>query len=266
MRQLYSKFVLKSIMIWINFKIYQETFGDRAVKLAKICRGVSKKTGIKIIPVVSALDLRQIKKEVGGEVWIQHLDLFFEGPHTGWISPLAAILAGANGALLNHSEHKISPGKIRQILAYLKKDQWRDHWVEELIQAGIIKKTEIRNWKLEIGNFPLMVCVKTKGQVERWLKKLRPRPEFVAYEPPELIGGKVSVAEAKPEAVSRIVKLLPDYQIIIGAGVKNADDVKKALKLGAKGVLVSSAVVRAKDPEKKLLELAEGFKLVNNEK
>jgi len=218
-------------MIWVNFKIYKETFGDGAVKLAKICRGVSKKTGVKIIPVVSALDLRQIKKEIGGEVWLQHLDIFFEGKHTGWVSPLAAVRAGADGVLLNHSEHKIPPGKIRQLLKVIK-----------------------------AKHLQVMIAVKTKGQVEHWLKKLRPRPDFVAYESPELIGGKVSVAEAKPEAVSRIVKLLPDYQVIVGAGVRSADDVKKALKLGTKGILISFGVVKSKNPKEKLMELALAFK------
>jgi len=236
-------------MLWVNFKIYQETFGDRAVELARVCRQVSEKTGVKIIPVVSALDLWRVKKEVGGEVWIQHLDLFFEGRHTGWISPLAAILAGADGALLNHSEHKIPPGKIRQILAYLKKDKWQQKWLSEI--EGLTGK--------QLDDFKFMICVKTKGQVERWLKKLRPRPEFVAYEPPELIGGEISVSRAQPQVIERIVELLPRYQVVVGAGIKTADDIRRALKLGAKGVLVSSAVVKAKDPEKKLLELIKGF-------
>lgn len=247
-------------MIWVNFKIYKEVWGEKAVELAKICRKVGEKTGVEIIPVVSALDLWRIKKEVGGKVWAQHLDLYFEGPHTGWISPLAAILAGADGALLNHSEHKIPPGKIRQIIAYLKKDKWRNRWVNQFLESGFIKKEEIENWKLRIGNFPLMVCVKTKGQVIRWLKKLRPRPEYVAYEPPELIGGEISVSQAQPGVIKRIVGLLPRYQVVVGAGVRTSEDVARALKLGAKGVLVSSAVIKAKDPEKKLMELTEGFK------
>ena len=37
------------------------------------------------------------------------------------------------------------------------------------------------------------------------------------------------------------------------------EDVKKALKLGAKGVLVSSAVAKAKNPEKALRELVKGL-------
>lgn len=238
-------------MIWVNFKIYQQTFSGGALKLAKICKEVSEETKIKIIPVVSALDLRKIKDELGIEVWLQHLDLPFEGKHTGFVSPLAAVLAGADGALLNHSEHEIPPGKIRQILAYLKKDSWVKCWSEKL--------KEIENWKLEIENFKMMLCLKSQGQI-RWLKQLRPKPDLVAYEPPELIGGEVSVSEAKPEVVKRMVELLPDYQIIVGAGVKKAADVKKSLELGAKGVLVSSGIVTAEDPKKDLLELANAFK------
>ncbi len=237
-------------MIWVNFKIYKQSFGSGALDLAKICREVSEKTKVKIIPVVSALDLREVKEKIGGEVWLQHLDLFFEGKHTGWVSPLAALCAGADGALLNHSEHEIPPGKIRQILAYLKKDKWQKHWQKEL-----------KNDKLQILNdkFRLMLCFKTKGQIQ-WLKKLKPKPDFVAYESPELIGGEISVAEAKPEVVRRAVELLPNYQVIVGAGVKDGHDVKKSLELGAKGILVSSDIVKAKEPKKELIELAEAFK------
>ncbi len=106
-----------------------------------------------------------------------------------------------------------------------------------------------------------MVCVKTKGQIQNWLKKLSPQPDFIAYEPPELIASETtSASRAKPEIIQRIVNMLPESQIIVGAGVKTGADVEKSLQLGAKGVLVSSAVVKADNPEAKLLELAEAFK------
>jgi len=219
-------------MIWVNFKIYQNTFGEGALRLAQICKKVAEREGVRVVPLVSPLDLREIKKKVGGEVWLQHVDLFLKGRYTGWVSPLAAIEAGADGSLLNHSEHRLPPGKIRQILSRVKKEK---------------------------GDFEFMVAIKSKGQI-RWLKRLRPKPDFVAYEPPELIGSEISVSQAKPEVVRRIVDLLPDYQIIVGAGIKSGGDVKKALELGAKGILVSSGVVQAKDPEKELVSLAQAFK------
>ena len=155
---------------------------------------------------------------------MQHADCFFEGQKTGWVSPLQASKLGADGVLLNHSEHRLSSGKIRQILK----------------NTGLLKT---------------MVCFKTKGQVAKWVKKLRPKPDFLAYEPPELIGGETSVSQAQPGVIKRIIDLLPNCQIIVGAGIKEREDVKKALQLGAKGVLVSSAVVKAKDPERTLHDL-----------
>jgi triosephosphate isomerase len=215
-------------MLFINFKIYPQTFGQGALDLAKACEKAAEHTKVKIIPVVSPLDLRQIKQETTLEVWLQHVDLFEQGRHTGYISPLQAQQAGADGTLLNHSEHEIAPGKINQTLSKIK-------------------------------DLKSMVCFKTKGQAQNWLKKLNPQPDFIAYEPPELIAGETSVSQAKPEVIKRITELMPESNLIVGAGIKTKQDVEKSLELGAKGVLVASAVVKADNPEKKLLELAQGF-------
>ncbi len=228
-------------MLFINFKIYTQTFGQEAVDLARTCKKVADKTGVKIIPVVSALDLRSVK-EICDQVWLQHVDIHFQGKHTGYISPLAAVAAGADGTLLNHSEHKIPPGQIHQILSQFENSKTR------------LAARQVVNCK-----FKFMVCFKTKGQIKNWVSKLSPNPDFVAYEPPELIATDVSVSQAQPEVIKRIIEMLPGYQLIVGAGVNKKEDVQTALKLGAKGVLVSSDVVTADDPEKELLDLAEGF-------
>ena len=55
-------------MILVNFKLYKESFGDGALKLAEICQRVSKKSGVKIIPVVTALDAALIKEKLGMEI------------------------------------------------------------------------------------------------------------------------------------------------------------------------------------------------------
>ncbi len=238
-------------MIFVNFKIYRQTFGEGAVKLAKICREVAEKSGVNIIPVVSSLDLYRVKNKVGGDVYLQGGDIFFEGAHTGAVSFLQAIVLGADGMLLNHSEKKLSPGTVSQILVRLKKDIWVKKLVGEY--------SEFKDLEEKINKFKIIVCIRTKGQAEKWAKKLKPRPDLFAYEPPELIGGKLSVSSTKPEAIKKIVKLLSGTGVIVGAGVKTKTDVKKSLELGAKGVLVSSDVVKASDPKKELAELAEAF-------
>jgi triosephosphate isomerase len=43
--------------------------------------------------------------------------------------------------------------------------------------------------------------------------------------------------------------------VLCGAGVKTGKDVRRALELGAKGVLLASGVVKAKDPRKALQDL-----------
>jgi len=83
-------------------------------------------------------------------------------------------------------------------------------------------------------------------------------PDYIAIEPPELIGGTVSVSKAKPEVITKTidaVKRIKDIPVLCGAGIHTNDDVKIALKLGADGVLISSGFVLAKNPEKMLMEL-----------
>ncbi|HLQ42465.1 MAG TPA: triose-phosphate isomerase, partial [Thermoplasmata archaeon] len=89
-------------------------------------------------------------------------------------------------------------------------------------------------------------------------------PEYIAIEPPELIGGDVSVTTAKPEVVTKAVDRIraanPNVGVLCGAGVKTRKDVARALELGTVGVLLSSGVVKAKDPEKALRDLVKGLR------
>jgi triosephosphate isomerase len=80
------------------------------------------------------------------------------------------------------------------------------------------------------------------------------KPDYIAVEPRELIGGKISVSQARPELISDTVKAVKT-KVLCGAGINTRQDVKKALKLGAKGVLVASAVAKSKNPGKVLKEL-----------
>lgn len=87
-------------------------------------------------------------------------------------------------------------------------------------------------------------------------------PDYVAVEPPELIGtGIPPVSKAKPEVITDTVELVrrvnPDVKVLTGgAGISTGgEDVKKALELGSVGVLLASGVTKAKDPEKAIRDL-----------
>jgi len=216
-------------MIAVNFKIYENTFGNGALELAKICKKVGEKTGVKIVPVVSVMDARMIKEKLEMEVWVQNTDEFFEGAKSGSVSPIQAKEAGIDGSLINHSECQKKPGTIKKMLkAWPKK-------------------------------FVATVCLSTLGQAEKWAKNIK--PNFIAYEPKNLIGSKdKSVATEKPEVIKKIVKMFPKVPILVGAGIHSTEDVKVSLKLGAKGILISSYIVKSKNPEEKLMELAKCFK------
>jgi triosephosphate isomerase len=53
-----------------------------------------------------------------------------------------------------------------------------------------------------------------------------------------------------------VERINPKLPVLCGAGISTGEDVKKALELGTKGVLLASGVVKAKDPYKVLLDMA----------
>jgi len=215
-------------MIFVNFKTYQSGTGEKAVALAKICQKVGKKAKIAVIPVVQAVDLWRLTSQ-GFEVWAQHLDDIDFGPNTGQILPQAVVEAGAQGTLLNHSENQLPLEMIKEI----------------------IKKSQLLKLKT-------LVCA---DNLEEAKAIVASRPDFLAYEPPEFIGNQTaSVSSARPEVIKDFVKEIKNIPVLVGAGIHSQKDVKVALKLGAKGILVSSDVVLAKNPEKELLDLAGGFR------
>lgn len=215
-------------MILINFKIYKETFGDRALELAEICKRVSQKSGVRIIPVVSALDAVRIKEKTGMEVFLQAVDEYSDGAKSGFVSPFQAEVLKIDGSLINHSEHKIKPGTVKKIL-------------ENYPQ-----------------NFKSVVCIGSLGQADGWAKNIK--PDWIAYEPKEFIGNKEkSVASEKPDIIRKMVERYPNVPILVGAGIHSKEDVKVSLKLGAKGVLISTFIMKAEDPEKELTEVASAF-------
>jgi len=88
-------------------------------------------------------------------------------------------------------------------------------------------------------------------------------PAFIAVEPPELIGGDISVTSADPSIVSDTVAAVksvnPNVRVLCGAGVKNGEDVAMAIKLGAEGVLLASGVTKANDVDSVLADLVSNF-------
>jgi len=214
-------------MLIVNFKAYAEASGARAVRLAKICDKVARKTGASIAVAVQPSDILAVASQVGIPVLAQHVDAVEPGAHTGAILAESIQEAGAIGSLLNHSERPMD--------------------LKDLAKA--IKRLR----KLDLVS---VVCASSPAK-EAKIAKLK--PDILAIEPPELIGGKVSVSKAKPQLIEIAVKRAKNIPVLCGAGVHTTTDVATAVALGAKGVLVASGVVKAKNVEKELLALVRGL-------
>jgi triosephosphate isomerase len=214
-------------MIVVNFKTYKEATGYKAIDLARICRKVAEEFKVRIIAVPQLADLRNCV-ETGVDCWVQHVDPVEQGKNTGWVTREDVEEAGAKGTLLNHAEHKLPPEVLAKTM--------------ELI-AGYA--------------FEGCVCASSPEEAAMVFKLA---PDYIAYEPPELIGSREkSVATEKPEIIEQVVKSVW-VPVLIGAGVHSAEDVKAGLKLGARGILLATDVVLAENPEEELRKLAAAFK------
>ena len=61
-------------MIFLSLKTYRESTGSAAIKLLSCVKKVSEETGVEIVPAVQPTDIYRVKRELGIEVWAQHMD------------------------------------------------------------------------------------------------------------------------------------------------------------------------------------------------
>ena len=217
-------------LIVVNFKTYATAMGQKAVDLAQAMERASK-DHVRMIAVVSAFDLYPVKQAAPSlEVWSQHLDPVGQGSFTGWLQPENAIERGTQGTIINHAEHKVDIKHVQQLMQQLP------------------------------DRFPLCACAADVDEAHQ-LAELG--PTFIAVEPPELIGGDISVTTADPAIVSDTVNAVrainPHVRVLCGAGVKDGKDVKTAVELGAHGVLLASGVTKASDVDAVLADLVAGL-------
>lgn len=216
--------------IVVNAKAYAEATGPAGLALLRGLERVAKAQPVGLAPLTTELALLAGKAR-GVPLFAQHTDPLPPGVGTGFVPAAAVKATGAVGSLVNHAEHKVPLAQAKATVAALH-------------GAGL--------WSL--------LCADSIAEC-RALAKLH--PTAIAIEPPELIGGDVSVTTADPKIVSGAVKavhkLAPDTLVLCGAGVKSGADVATARKLGAYGVLVASGVVKAKDPAAAAKDLATGL-------
>ncbi|MBI2184311.1 MAG: triose-phosphate isomerase [Thaumarchaeota archaeon] len=219
---------MKIPFLLINFKNYAEVAGAASLSLAKTAEHVSQEIGVSIGVAPPTPLLSQVAKAVEIPVFAQHVDKEGMGSTTGATVVEHVKAAGCVGSIVNHSEKRIPLESIRIV-------------VENLNGLGMVS----------------MVCAKTPAEVASIAAF---GPSFAAIEPPELIGSGRAVSKVRPDVVVDSVKAAegvnPSVKVVCGAGVVSGEDVAAAIRLGSKGVLVASGVVKAKDWKKAIFDLA----------
>lgn len=218
-------------VVIVNYKAYPQCVGRKATETTQALLRAAHGKRVTLAVAPQAADLARVAALPGILVLAQHVDSIAPGNGTGTMLVESVVDAGAKGSLLNHAEKRLTLAEIG---------------------AGIAR--------LRAAGLASVVCTDTAATTRAGAAL---RPDFVAVEPPELIGGTVSVTSADPGIVRDSVKLAkevaPDVRVLCGAGVQSGDDLAMALKLGADGILLASAVTKAKDPGAALEGLLAGL-------
>ncbi len=217
-------------MFVINFKNYDEIAGENSINLTKNATEIAKKHGLKIVVCPPQHLLSEVAK-FSSDVFAQHLDNSKVGSTTGFVIPEIVKKSNVSGSLINHSEHRIPPNEIKDL-------------VDKLRELNMIS----------------IVCVQDVKEAQTYAKF---NPDYIAIEPPELIGSGKAVSKERPEIITKSVHAVKEAnnstQLLCGAGIVSGEDVSRALELGAKGILVASGIVKSADWKKSIEEFAMVF-------
>jgi triosephosphate isomerase len=222
---------VKFPILIINMKVYPEVLGRKALELAKTAENVSRELGVSIAVAPPMTELRLVAENVGIPVLAQGGDAVEPGARTGHV-PLEFIKeTGAAGVILNHSENRLLLNDLT--------------WLVN---------------KAKTLGLETVVCAPDPYSSAAAAAL---QPTAVAVEPPELIGTGKAVSREKPDVIIKTVELVrsvsKDVAVITGAGIESGEDVRKAIELGTVGVLVASAIVKAKDWREKIMEMAKAL-------
>jgi triosephosphate isomerase (TIM) len=215
----------------LNLKTYPATLGSRALRIGRLLTRMGARARIPVALAPALPDVGYLADKLSLPIMAQYVDPVDAGQRTGSVPSEALRAAGASGSLINHSEHPLATAGVGAAVARLK-------------AAGLTA----------------VVCARSVGQARRLAAF---RPPYLAVEPPELIGGTVSVSSARPGVISGTVtavrRVSPSTRVLCGAGIHDRHDVARAIELGSRGILVASAVARSPDPAAAIAELLRGF-------
>lgn len=227
---------LRTPCIIVNYKTYSQGYGQAGLELTRTMDELAQASGVCLAAAAGPIDMANYVARCGVPVLAQHVDPAGFGSFTGSALAEAVAAAGAVGTLVNHSERRLQLADIGTVIQRCRANDLRT-----------------------------VLCTDTVATTAAGAAL---RPDYLAVEPPELIGGDISVSSARPEVVSGAVEAarkvaegqgMPAVPVLCGAGVKTRTDVAKAMELGARGILLASGVVKVADPRAVLEDLIQGL-------
>jgi len=214
--------MFKLPLIIINFKTYKEGTGENALKLAKRLESVARKFKGTIAIAPQFCDIKELSEKIKLPIIAQHIDTIDYGAYTGHILAQSVKEAGAVGTLINHSEKPLKREDVNKAIQIAK--------------------------RVKLKTFVCVPNIKEAKEVAKF------SPDYIAFEVPELISTGRAISREMPKSVKTFVttieKINPKIIPLCGAGISSYEDIKAAIELGTKGVIVSKAVVTSRNPEK----------------
>jgi triosephosphate isomerase len=210
-------------LIIVNYKAYRKAIGKNSQKITEKIENGAKESQVIVCPQTA--DLNRV--ETGLEVFAQHTDGVDTGSETGSNQVKAIKESGVSGSLINHSERRLEDEEIRDAISKCRE--------EELTSV---------------------VCAQTPEECEKYA---RFEPDYIAFEPPELIGSDRAVSKTEPELIKKAIEKTGNVETLTGAGIKTKEDVEKSMELGCSGVLIASGVIKSDNVKATVKTLCEGL-------
>ena len=212
----------------INAKNYPSGSGDNLSRFIEYAESASQDFSVDVLVAPPVVDLFYYAKKYPDRIVSQSVDRVEYGSSTGHIPLKRLIDMGVKYSLINHSENKVDHMLIKDISLAA-----RDN------------------------DFKLIVCIQSIDELEE-LISLGVKPYAYAFEPPELIGTGRAVSRYAGEDLRKAVNICRGIRVrcLCGAGISNEEDVELAMEYGVDGILVASAIIKAKNPLEKIVRFS----------
>lgn len=215
----------------VNFKVYPETNGDRAVEFARLLEEIEAETDARFVLTPQIPDIRTVTEQTDVAVTAPYVDAVEPGRGMGKILPETIADAGADGVVINHAENRDT--------------------LTDLV------------WKIERCRDLGMDSVVCVDSIEMGRAVAEFDPDSMIYEMPEDISSSRAITQTHPDRVREFVAMVgeenPRTRVLVGGGISTAEDVRLAFEQGGHATGAASAVSLADDPESLLRDIAASF-------